>query len=149
MCEFSIFCLLFLSYCAVQTGRHPQQRAQSLVGETSCKRRSPVEAAGDHQSDPLTGRRELWTDSSCRGQRWWPHKTGSGPLCLVSTVNRMFRSKPYPPLLLSLKQALAGIAPVLANKTISAVKCKLPKTRHILLVTNYVCLNTTKNAIKS
>ena len=45
--------------------------AQSLVDGTSYTGPSPAEAGGDPGSDPLTGRPELWTDSSCKEQRQW------------------------------------------------------------------------------
>lgn len=59
------------TYSVVWRGRRPQQRVQSLADGTSYTGPSPAEAGGDPVSDPLIGRRELWTGSSCRKQRRW------------------------------------------------------------------------------
>lgn len=47
------------SYGAVQRGRRPQQKAQSLVDGTSYNEPSPGEVAGDRESDLPAGHPEL------------------------------------------------------------------------------------------
>lgn len=59
------------SYSAVRREPRPRQKVQSLADGTSYTGQSPAEAGGDPGSDPLTGRLELWTGSSCKKQRQW------------------------------------------------------------------------------
>lgn len=59
------------SYSAVRREPRPRQKVQSLADGTSYTGQSPAEAGCDPGSDPLTGRLELWTGSSCKKQRQW------------------------------------------------------------------------------